>query len=156
MVSSQVAPGELESIRTLLNTWSIPNDSRTPTDAFTGPADLRALRDDIRRAVEDRSYDGLNRWISRLHVRPLIGDGELAWQGRGTLSPVLATVLAAVADGTWQRLKACPDCRWIFYDNTRNASKRWCLMTAGSPTGRSCGSIAKVRAFRQRTGLKNT
>jgi hypothetical protein len=56
----------------------------------------------------------------------------------------------AVADGQWQRLKACPDCRWVFYDHTRNASKRWCLMHAGGPDGRACGTIAKLRQYRQK------
>jgi predicted RNA-binding Zn ribbon-like protein len=37
----------------------------------------------------------------------------------------------------------------VFYDHTRNASKRWCLMNAGGPNGRACGTIAKVRRYRQ-------
>ena len=43
------------------------------------------------------------------------------------------------------RLKACPDCRWVFYDNSRNGSKRWCGMYAGEEGGRACGTIAKVK-----------
>jgi predicted RNA-binding Zn ribbon-like protein len=85
-------------------------------------------------------------------MRPVITGGGLVWEGRGELAPILAIVLTAMTDQTWHRLKACPDCRWVFYDNTRNASKRWCLMTAGGPNGRSCGSIAKVRAYRERAG----
>jgi CGNR zinc finger protein len=150
MVNTQVAPDELEPIRELLNTWLIPNDTRMPTDTFTGSADLRTLRDDLREAVESGAYDGLNRWITKLHIRPVLGGEGLAWRGRGEPARVLTAVLNAMTDGTWDRLKACPDCRWVFYDNTRNASKRWCLMTAGSPRGRSCGSIAKVRAYRSR------
>jgi len=65
---------------------------------------------------------------------------------------ILVAVVAAIAAGTWPRLKVCPDCRWAFFDHTRNASKRWCLMTAGGSDGRSCGSIAKVRRYRQRRG----
>ncbi len=67
----------------------------------------------------------------------------------GRAGDYLAIVLAAIADRTWPRLKACPDCRWVFFDHTRNGSKRWCLMNAG-PTGRACGTIDKVRRFRQR------
>jgi predicted RNA-binding Zn ribbon-like protein len=38
----------------------------------------------------------------------------------------------------------------VFYDNTRNGGKRWCLMNAGGPDGRACGTIAKVRRYRDR------
>jgi hypothetical protein len=150
MVTVQEAPGELEDVRTLLNTWSIPNDTRRPTDAYDGPDEVRALRDDLRRAVERAAPEAIDPWITRLRVRPVVRAGRIGWTGRGAGADVLGTVLTAIADGTWPRLKACPDCRWVFYDHTRNGSKRWCLMTAGGPDGRSCGSIAKVRAHRQR------
>jgi hypothetical protein len=150
VVNTQEAPGALESVRTLLNTWSIPNDTRQPTDVFDGPAELRALRDDLRRAVERATPEAINPWVIRLHVRPVLRDGRIGWTGRGDGATVVGAVLTAIADGTWPRLKACPDCRWVFYDHTRNGSKRWCLMSAGGSAGRSCGSIAKVRAHRQR------
>lgn len=42
------------------------------------------------------------------------------------------------------RLRICdnPDCRWAFYDETRNASRRWC--------GPTCSSLIKVRRYRAR------
>jgi predicted RNA-binding Zn ribbon-like protein len=64
---------------------------------------------------------------------------------------VLTIVLEAIHDETWLRLKACPDCRLVFFDQSRNASKRWCQMSAKSG-GRACGSIAKVRSWRSRKG----
>jgi hypothetical protein len=160
----QEAPGELERVRELLNTWAIPNDTRVPVDRFDAYAragrvrttdwmDLRRFRDDLRSAVErnDRGETRLNSWIGQLGVVPVIRDGELDFGPTpGAVGEVLGIVLNAVAGGKWHRLKACPDCRWVFYDSTRNASKRWCLMTAGGPEGRSCGSIAKVRRFRER------
>jgi hypothetical protein len=73
---------------------------------------------------------------------------------RGTADTVLASMLAAamlaavaesVASGTWNRLKVCkdPDCRWAYYDQSRNRSRAWCSMAA-------CGNRAKARAFRSR------
>ncbi|MGK9165837.1 CGNR zinc finger domain-containing protein [Inquilinus limosus] len=46
------------------------------------------------------------------------------------------------------RLKRCAghDCGWIFYDRSKNASRRWCLMS-------DCGTADKVRRFRQRQRL---
>ncbi len=63
----------------------------------------------------------------------------------GALAQLLAIVATAVADGSWERLKACPreDCEWAFYDRTKNRSGRWCRMD-------QCGNLAKARAFRER------
>jgi predicted RNA-binding Zn ribbon-like protein len=162
--AGQIAPGGLEQVRELLNSWLIPNDSRLPDDRFEQLARergwtgrdaslVRELRDDLRRQVERGQVrdDGLNRWIGRLAMRPAIVAGAVGYRHRGgPAGDTLAVVVAAIAAGTWPRLKACPDCRWVFYDNTRNASKRWCLMYAGGPQGRACGTIAKVRRYRDR------
>lgn len=158
----QAAPGELEAVRTLLNSWLIPNHTRAPTDRFDeyahqhnlhGPnaRTLRQLRDDLRAAVESRADEPIDRWIEQLQIRPAVRDGHLRFEHEGHhAGHILAIVLTAMIDGRWGRLKACPDCRWVFYDHTRNASKRWCLMNAGGPQGRACGTIAKVRSHRQR------
>jgi predicted RNA-binding Zn ribbon-like protein len=63
----------------------------------------------------------------------------------GALGRLLAIMHAAVADGTWQRLKACRDesCEWAFYDHTKNRSGAWCSMEV-------CGNRAKARAYRER------
>ena len=63
----------------------------------------------------------------------------------GALAKLLGSVATAVADGSWQRFKACPRdcCRWAFYDNSKNRSARWCDMG-------SCGNVEKARAYRQR------
>jgi hypothetical protein len=160
-----VAPGDLEQVRELLNSWLISNDTRVVTDRFAGYARdhgvrrsdirrLRELRDDLRAAVEcaPGAASRITEWPAALDPRPVIRDGGIAFEHPGGLTgDILAIVLAAAADGRWRRLKACPDCRWVFYDHTRNASKRWCLMYAGGPDGRACGTIAKVRRYRQKT-----
>jgi predicted RNA-binding Zn ribbon-like protein len=63
----------------------------------------------------------------------------------GGLGRVLAAVGAAMADGSWRRLKACRSdtCRWAFIDNARNLSRQWCDMAV-------CGNRAKARAYRSR------
>jgi predicted RNA-binding Zn ribbon-like protein len=161
----QAAPGDLEQVRELLNSWLIPNDTRTPTDRFGEYArdhhvrrgdlrQLRELRDDLRAVVEDApaAASRIGEWAGKLGVRPAIRDGGIAFEHPGGLAgDLLAIVLTAAADGRWRRLKACPDCHWVFYDHTRNGSKRWCLMYAGGPDGRACGTIAKVRRHRQKT-----
>jgi predicted RNA-binding Zn ribbon-like protein len=64
---------------------------------------------------------------------------------RGALGRILAEVSAGMADGTWERLKACraDGCRWAFLDTAKNRSRAWCSM-------QSCGNRAKVAAYRER------
>jgi predicted RNA-binding Zn ribbon-like protein len=63
----------------------------------------------------------------------------------GALAALLVAVNAAVGDGSWTRLKICPadDCRWAFYDTSKNRSRTWCDM-------RVCGNREKTRAYRAR------
>lgn len=64
---------------------------------------------------------------------------------RGAVGRILAEVSAGMADGTWERMKACraDDCRWAFLDTAKNRSRAWCSM-------QSCGNRAKVAAYRER------
>jgi predicted RNA-binding Zn ribbon-like protein len=64
---------------------------------------------------------------------------------RDGLALVLAAAAEAMADGSWQRLKACRSdtCRWAFVDNARNRSRQWCSMQV-------CGNRQKARTFRSR------
>jgi predicted RNA-binding Zn ribbon-like protein len=66
----------------------------------------------------------------------------------GALGRIVAAVHAGIADGTWERLKACEreGCRWAFYDHSRNRAGHWCSMAV-------CGSREKNRrAYRRRRG----
>lgn len=63
----------------------------------------------------------------------------------GALGRIVAGVQAAMADGSWSRLKACRagDCQWAFVDTAKNQSRAWCSMKV-------CGNREKARAFRER------
>jgi predicted RNA-binding Zn ribbon-like protein len=65
------------------------------------------------------------------------------------LGLVLAIAAAAMIDGNWSRLKACPgeDCGWAFYDHSRNQSGRWCSMAV-------CGGRAKARSHYRRRRMR--
>jgi len=58
----------------------------------------------------------------------------------GRLVSVAAT---AMLDGRWERLKACRNCRWAFFDESKNRSAQWCSMSL-------CGNRVKTRAYRRR------
>jgi predicted RNA-binding Zn ribbon-like protein len=63
----------------------------------------------------------------------------------GAHGRLLAIVAEAMRAGTWARLKACrsDDCRWAFFDGSKNHSRAWCSMAL-------CGNRAKARSFRER------
>jgi hypothetical protein len=170
------APGKLESIRVLLNTWRISNETRQPVDdladlltdrdAWTARIpDLRYPNDDAsRRALEGfrrklraglrhDSADSLDELVSAHRWQPSIDTKSFTvrWytDPASTVGDGLAIVLDAVVARTWTRLRACPDCQWVFYDTSRNGRRTWCSMTA-TDGARGCGSIAKTRAYRQR------
>lgn len=61
------------------------------------------------------------------------------------LSVVVAELHAAAAAGSLDRLKMCAaeECRRVFFDRSKPASRRWCLSTL-------CGNRMKTRAYRER------
>lgn len=61
----------------------------------------------------------------------------------GALGAIVGVALAAILDGSWTRLKACPNCRWAFHDYSRNRSARWCSMQL-------CGNRLKTGGYRRR------
>jgi len=174
------APGRLESVRKLMNTWLLPSATRVPEDRL--PALLRdqegwrqtfpelplgagdsaellvELRDELRQMVgSDDWLETLRRWLERLPpVVDVVTSAEATTvqhapqPDSGVAAWILAAVVDAISDDTWFRLKRCPDCQWIFYDRTRSRTKVWCDMLAGDAGGRSCGTIAKVRRYRER------
>jgi predicted RNA-binding Zn ribbon-like protein len=63
----------------------------------------------------------------------------------GFLAGLMGTLARSMADGSWNRVKACrrDSCRWLFFDQSRNRSGTWCSMAG-------CGSRMKARAYRAR------
>jgi predicted RNA-binding Zn ribbon-like protein len=130
---------------------------------------LRARPSDLRRALEVReairdllaantgeelnpdALVVLNRAAARSRVVATFDD-HASWRIEPAsdgvdraIGRMLATVFQSMSDGSWVRMKACgaPDCRWAFYDGSKNRSGRWCDMS-------SCGNRMKARAFRER------
>jgi predicted RNA-binding Zn ribbon-like protein len=124
---------------------------------------LVALRAVMRRIVEAVSrgespapsdLDGINRFLRRGRLAPALetdgADFELRlvpvrrdWPSvRSELASALAELLSR---GEPDRLKVCDNvqCRFAFYDASRNRSRRWCSHT-------TCGNRHKVTRFRAR------
>jgi predicted RNA-binding Zn ribbon-like protein len=59
------------------------------------------------------------------------------------LWPVIVAAVDLLRSGDLARLKACPDCRLLFLDQSRNHSRRWCSMD-------ECGIQMKHARFVER------
>jgi predicted RNA-binding Zn ribbon-like protein len=92
--------------------------------------------------------EALDRAARRAQLEPAFGPRALiprAGGVDGAIGRVLAAAFAAMLDGSWRRLKACPRevCGWAFYDRSSNASATWCSMQV-------CGARAKAGAYYRR------
>ncbi|MBI2750188.1 MAG: CGNR zinc finger domain-containing protein [Burkholderiales bacterium] len=61
------------------------------------------------------------------------------------LQPIVSSAMQLLASDKLSRLGRCGNetCFWLFLDETRNRSRRWCEMA-------SCGNLLKVRRHRER------
>jgi hypothetical protein len=136
-----------------LNTIDVAAGTDLLADPAGWPAWLAAhgLSDDataararaaLRGAVGDPAHDPAH-LTARVTVSLDAGGPRLV-AGEVT-GAVLAAASRLVVRGDWDRIKICPadDCRWAFFDRSRNHSRTWCSM-------RVCGNREKARAWRER------
>jgi predicted RNA-binding Zn ribbon-like protein len=100
--------------------------------------DLESLNGEVRRALASLRLDesrGSVRWSNDSRAGLSMMVHRLAWS---------AAQLLTSAD--LERLRSCANdrCGWLFLDESRNRSRRWCSME-------ECGSRAKARRYYRRT-----
>ena len=110
-----------------------------------------ALAEEKRPAQAD--LEALNRALAvALPHRRLMQSGReiaLGWGASDDLDRMLWPVVQDAADllahGEQRPIKMCgaEDCSWLFVDESRNHSRRWCTM-------KDCGNVAKARRHYQR------
>jgi predicted RNA-binding Zn ribbon-like protein len=107
---------------------------------------VRAVRDALRAAVTD---GGSPSHGAGGHVRVELLGGVPTLVAGDPLGAVLAAAARLAVLGDWDRVKICPaeDCRWAFFDHSRNRSRTWCSM-------RVCGNRTKARNWRERARLR--
>ena len=148
------APEPLRQVQLLVNSADVEHGSDWLPDwlAERGLAGAegraRALREALRELVlanngfpaSPEALRVVNEAAARIRLRV---DEGVHLDSADPLDGVVATMLAAMLDGTWVRLKACRNCHWSFYDYSPNRSATWCSMQL-------CGNRAKTRAYRKR------
>lgn len=104
--------------------------------------------------VSPRDITRLNEFLERADVRHEVRrtpggprlDAVPVLEGDARLVGAIALSAARfLTSGDRQRLKVCNNsgCRWVFYDETKNRSRRWCDSSL-------CGNLFKVRRYRSR------
>jgi predicted RNA-binding Zn ribbon-like protein len=89
------------------------------------------------------------RWVeceglSRAKLAP--SGGGFAWKWTlgndmaGVLWPVAHSATELLVSGPLGRVKGCAGCNWLFVDESKNRSRRWCSME-------ECGTHAKMRRY---------
>ncbi len=95
------------------------------------------------------------------HASLVVSDTGIDWDWPGEwpllarpLWPVARSAVELLSTGDRQRIKVCPGpgrppvpCAWLFYDISKNGSRRWCSMA-------DCGSATKARLQTERRRAK--
>ena len=118
--------------------WQVWLAARELTDS----PDVRAVRTARRAAAGD---PGAPAAVSAPVTVELAG-GVPRLVAADVAGAVLAAASRLAVRDEWARVKICPadDCRWAFYDRSRNRSRTWCSMQV-------CGNREKARAWRRRS-----
>jgi len=114
--------------------------------AYAAIAKGKPAADDDVRAIERAANEALrHRRLARKN-----GSYRWEWQAKSNdldrlLWPIALAAAELLASDELKLVRWCeaPDCEWLFLDNSRNRSRRWCDM-------KSCGNRAKARRHYQR------
>jgi predicted RNA-binding Zn ribbon-like protein len=120
---------------------------RRAADVVRRAAALRAAMNDTFAAVIDGA-DTAGPWLS---LRPYLADAvdnavtpvPLTWEYSSLGAPLWPVAEAAyrlLVGPDLARLKRCGGCPWLFLDQSKNGSRRWCAM-------QDCGTHQKVRRY---------
>ncbi|MBW4707253.1 CGNR zinc finger domain-containing protein [Roseobacter sp. YSTF-M11] len=96
----------------------------------------------------------LNDWARLPGLRAQFVDGKVVMTSADPFEAVLATIaqdaLLLLSADKRDRLRRCPGCDMLFFDQSRPGKRRWCSSASG------CGNRAKVRRHRQRHKLQDS
>jgi predicted RNA-binding Zn ribbon-like protein len=138
--------------------------TRRPAAAAAVLDDARTLREAIYRIFSARGQDlpppasdvdELNRALADAGRHRRVARGERGWEwtwerGEEALGwliwPIAQSAAELLTEADPARIKECgsDNCNWLFYDVSKNRSRRWCEM-------KECGNRAKQRRHRSRT-----
>jgi predicted RNA-binding Zn ribbon-like protein len=95
----------------------------------------------------------INQWLSRafsnLELNRVDRDCVLDWNPENfglesVLWPIIKSFADLITSDARNRIKLCSNCGWVFVDNSKNNSRRWCSME-------TCGNRLKARRYAIKT-----
>ncbi|HYA13453.1 MAG TPA: ABATE domain-containing protein [Syntrophales bacterium] len=132
-----------------------------PVEAQAVLENAKEVREDIYRILSDTAHGhpikitdlkGFNKalasMLSHSRLAPYEGGFRWDWDSRpdkldSVIWPVVKSAVDLMTSEAIKRVGQCADekgCGWLFWDTSRNRSRRWCAMS-------DCGNRAKVRRF---------
>ncbi len=101
-------------------------------------AEARSVRDALRSFL-----DGESPSLPSLELETTCGDRGVALRARTAAEAAVASSVVLSIQGSMGRVRLCAaeDCRWAFYDRSKNGSRTWCSMGV-------CGNRQKARTYR--------
>ncbi|NEN07417.1 CGNR zinc finger domain-containing protein [Diaminobutyricibacter tongyongensis] len=101
-------------------------------------AEAKSVRDALRSFL-----DGESPSLPSLELETTCGDRGVALRARTAAEAAVASSVVLSIQGSMGRVRLCAaeDCRWAFYDRSKNGSRTWCSMGV-------CGNRQKARTYR--------
>lgn len=142
-----------------LRRWNLPAHGSFSEEEMRGMVRLRnflgEVVDSLARgeSISSQQIETLNRYLAltplTVELTRLDGLYQTALRAVDTSTDALLFHIAHsfaefISHVEVERIKCCqnPACRWVFYDESKNASRKWCCNT--------CSSLIKVRNLRAR------
>ncbi len=148
-------------LKSFLLRWSLAPLDVASADTRKTLRELRALLQSLVASVvagkppRDKDLASLNAYLAAGPVVPRVEQDQDVYKLRlvpvrmalnAVLSEIARSFAEVLVEGDPTRIKICEnaDCKWVFYDRSRNRTRRWCEGATG------CGNLLKVRRFRER------
>ncbi len=148
--------GDVERARAWARHYGLLNGS-APRPADPGDLEhLRRLRDTVQSGFTAVAHGEPFPDTAWRELRPAVAEAiahadlaadpdrvRLSWPGGGLGSVGDAVAHAAytlLTEGRPERVKRCAECHWLFLDQSKNGSRRWCSME-------DCGTSTKMRRY---------
>ncbi|WP_426515834.1 CGNR zinc finger domain-containing protein [Diaminobutyricibacter sp. McL0618] len=102
------------------------------------PEEARSVRDALRSFLGGGSPS-----LPSLELETTCSDRVVSLRARTAAEAAVASSVVLSIQGSMGRVKLCAadDCRWAFYDRSKNGSRTWCSMGV-------CGNRQKARTYR--------
>ncbi len=103
--------------------------------------EARSVRDALRSFL-----DGGSPSLPSLELETTCSDRVVSLRARTAAEAAVASSVVLSIQGSMGRVKLCAadDCRWAFYDRSKNGSRTWCSMGV-------CGNRQKARTYRAKS-----